>query len=154
MKCNEMVDTIGFVIIGTGKMLIKNINSAFATLNLEITFEQMGVLYFLSKNEGKELIQQDIANLLNKTKSAALRTINILEEKKYLKRTTSPEDMRKNIIQLTPAGRRIIAKMHKKFLELDLNLNNNITRREANVCKKVLLNIQEKCNLNIQEKCN
>lgn len=146
MKCNEMVDTIGFVIIGTGKMLIKNINSAFATLNLEITFEQMGVLYFLSKNEGKELIQQDIANLLNKTKSAALRTINILEEKKYLKRTTSPEDMRKNIIQLTPEGRRIIAKMHKKFLELDLNLNNNITRQEANVCKKVLLNIQEKCN--------
>ena len=146
MKCNEMVDTIGFVIIGTGKMLIKNINSAFATLNLEITFEQMGVLYFLSKNEGKELIQQDIANLLNKTKSAALRTINILEEKKYLKRTTSPEDMRKNIIQLTPEGRRIIVKMHKKFLELDLNLNNNITRQEANVCKKVLLNIQEKCN--------
>lgn len=146
MKCNEMVDTIGFVIIGTGKMLIKNINSAFATLNLEITFEQMGVLYFLSKNEGKELIQQDIANLLNKTKSAALRTINILEEKKYLKRTTSLEDMRKNIIQLTPEGRRIIAKMHKKFLELDLNLNNNITRQEANVCKKVLLNIQEKCN--------
>ena len=146
MKCNEMVDTIGFVIICTGKMLIKNINSAFATLNLEITFEQMGVLYFLSKNEGKELIQQDIANLLNKTKSAALRTINILEEKKYLKRTTSPEDMRKNIIQLTPEGRRIIVKMHKKFLELDLNLNNNITRQEANVCKKVLLNIQEKCN--------
>jgi DNA-binding MarR family transcriptional regulator len=146
MKCNEMVDTIGFVIIGTGKMLIKNINSAFATLNLEITFEQMGVLYFLSKNEGKELIQQDIANLLNKTKSAALRTINILEEKKYLKRTTSPEDMRKNIIQLTPEGRRIIVKMHKKFLELDLNLNNNITKQEADMCKKVLLNIQEKCN--------
>jgi DNA-binding MarR family transcriptional regulator len=146
MKCNEMVDTIGFVIIGTGKMLIKNINSAFATLNLEITFEQMGVLYFLSKNEGKELIQQDIANLLNKTKSAALRTINILEEKKYLKRTTSPEDMRKNIIQLTPEGRRIIAKMHKKFLELDLNLNNNITKQEADMCKKVLLSIQEKCN--------
>jgi DNA-binding MarR family transcriptional regulator len=146
MKCNEMVDTIGFVIIGTGKMLIKNINNAFATLNLEITFEQMGVLYFLSKNEGKELIQQDIANLLNKTKSAALRTINILEEKKYLKRTTSPEDMRKNIIQLTPEGRRIIVKMHKKFLELDLNLNNNITKQEADMCKKVLLNIQEKCN--------
>jgi DNA-binding MarR family transcriptional regulator len=146
MKCNEMVDTIGFVIICTGKMLIKNINSAFATLNLEITFEQMGVLYFLSKNEGKELIQQDIANLLNKTKSAALRTINILEEKKYLKRTSSPEDMRKNIIELTPEGRRIIVKMHKKFLELDLNLNKNITKQEANVCKKVLLNIQEKCN--------
>ena len=146
MKCNEMVDTIGFVIICTGKMLIKNINSAFATLNLEITFEQMGVLYFLSKNEGKELIQQDIANLLNKTKSAALRTINILEEKKYLKRTSSPEDMRKNIIELTPEGRRIIVKMHKKFLELDLNLNKSITKQEANVCKKVLLNIQEKCN--------
>ncbi|MEO5651102.1 MAG: MarR family transcriptional regulator [Ginsengibacter sp.] len=146
MKCNEMVDTIGFVIICTGKMLIKNINGAFATLNLEITFEQMGVLYFLSKNEGKEMIQQDIANLLNKTKSAALRTINILEEKKYLKRTTSSEDLRKNIIQLTPEGRRIITKMHKKFLELDLNLNKNITKEEANRCKGVLLTIQDKCN--------
>lgn len=145
-KCNEMVDTIGFTIICTGKMLIKNINSAFATLNLEITFEQMGVLYFLSKNEGKEMIQQDIANLLNKTKSAALRTINILEEKKYLKRTSSNEDLRKNIIQLTQEGRHVITKMHKKFLELDLDLNENITKDESDMCKTALLKIQSNCN--------
>lgn len=49
-----MPDTLGFMIIYTGKMLLKNINNGFATLNSEITFEQMGVLYFISKNSEKK----------------------------------------------------------------------------------------------------
>lgn len=146
MKCSEMVDTIGFAIIYTGKMMTKNINSVLASLDSGITFEQMTVLYFLSRNEEKEMIQQDIANLLNKTKSAVLRTINILEKKEYLIRLPSPGDLRKNIIQLTPEGKCVITKIHKKFLELDLRLNNDITKEESDKCKSVLLKLQGKCN--------
>lgn len=140
-----MVDTIGFMIICTGKMLIKNVNNAFASFHSGLTFEQMGVLYFLFKNEGGDMIQQDIAKLLNKTKSAALRTINILESKKYLKRVTDREDRRKNIIQLTPSGRQVITKIHKRFLDMDLALNNAISNEDASTCRKVLMGIQHKC---------
>lgn len=146
MKCSEMVDTIGFAIIYTGRMMTKSINNVLENLDAGITFEQMTVLYFLSRNEEKELIQQDIANLLNKTKSAVLRTINILEKKEYLIRLSLPEDLRKNVIQLTPQGKCVITKIHEKFLELDLRLNNDITEEESDNCKTVLLKLQVKCN--------
>lgn len=146
MKCSEMIDTIGFAIIYTGKMMTRSINSVLENLDPGITFEQMTVLYFLSRNEEKELIQQDIANLMNKTKSAVLRTINILEKKEYLKRLSSPEDLRKNVIRLTPQGKYVITKIHERFLEMDLRLNKDISEEESDNCKTVLLKLQVKCN--------
>lgn len=126
-------------------MLLKSINTDFATLNSEITFEQMGLLYYISINGDKDMIQQDIADLLNKTKSAVLRTLDILEEKKFLTRVSMPNDRRKNVIQLTEKGCEIINRMHEKFLALEEQLNSGITSEEQEKCRKVLLKIQEKC---------
>lgn len=145
MNCTEMPDTLGFMIIFTGKMLLKSINSDFATLNSQITFEQMGVLYYISKNRGRKMIQQDVAELMNKTKSAVLRMIDILEEKKFLKRVAMLNDRRKNVIELTKKGWEIIEKMHGKFLELDNALNSEITKDEQEKCLSALLKIQSKC---------
>lgn len=145
MNCSEMPDTLGFMIIYTGKMLIKNINTDFATLNSEITFEQMGLLYYISRNSDKNIIQQDIADLMNKTKSAILRTLDILEEKKFLKRNAMLNDRRKNVIQLTDKGWKVINVMHEKFLELDKDLNKGITTDEQKKCISTLLKIQNKC---------
>lgn len=145
MNCIEMPDTLGFVIIYTGKMILKQINVDFATLKSEITFEQMGVLYYLSRNRGKKMIQQDIAELMNKTKSAVLRMIDILEEKKFLNRIPMPNDRRKNVIELTKKGWEIIEKMHDKFLVLDKALNGQITKDDQEKCLSALLKIQSKC---------
>ena len=140
-----MPDTLGFMIIGSGKTLLKKFNADLVTLNSEITFEQMGVLYYISKNREKKMIQQDIAELLNKTKSAVLRIIDILEEKKFLTRVSMLNDRRKNVIQLTEKGWEIIDKMHEKFLELDKELNNGITKDEQEKCISALLKIQKNC---------
>jgi DNA-binding MarR family transcriptional regulator len=145
MYCSEMPDTLGFTIIKTGKILLKSINADFATLNSEITFEQMGVLYYISKNGNKKMIQQDIAVLMNKTKSAVLRTLDILEKKKFLERVAMPDDRRKNVIQLTEKGWKMIHKMHEKFLNLDKELNNGIAEEEQEKCMSSLLKIQKKC---------
>lgn len=145
MNCNEMPETLGFMIIFTGKMLLKNINTDFASLNSEITFEQMGLLYYISKNKKKNIIQQDIADLMNKTKSAVLRTLDILEEKKFLKREEMLNDRRKNVIQLTNKGCKVINKMHEKFLEMEEELIKEFTKNEQKICTSVLLKIQNKC---------
>ncbi|MEO6845100.1 MAG: MarR family transcriptional regulator [Ginsengibacter sp.] len=145
MNCSEMPDTLGFMIIYTGKMLLKSVNTDFVTLNSEITFEQMGLLYYISKNGDKDMIQQDIANLLNKTKSAVLRTLDILEEKKFLKRVAMPDDRRKNVIHLTSKGCEVISKMHEKFLEMETELIKEFTKDEQKTCMSVLLKIQNKC---------
>lgn len=146
MKGSEMPDTLGFRIIYTGKMLLKNINTDFAFLNSEITFEQMGLLYYISKNEKRNIIQQDIADLMNKTKSAILRSLDILEEKKFLKRATMLNDRRKNVIQLTDKGCEIVSKMHMKFLEMEKKLIKGFSKDEQKACMSVLLRIQNKCN--------
>jgi MarR family transcriptional repressor of mepA len=141
-----MPDTLGFMIIYTGKMLLKNFNTDFAFLNSEITFEQMRILYYISKNKKKNIIQQDIADLMNKTKSAVLRTLDILEEKKFLKRGAMANDRRKNVILLTNKGCEVINKMHEKFLEIENELIKGFSKDEQKNCMSVLLKIQSKCN--------
>lgn len=140
-----MPDTLGFMIVHTGKLLLKTINGTFSSLTKEITFEQMGVLYYISRSTNKELIQQDIAEVMDKTKSAILRSIDILEEKGYVKRLPVAGDRRKNVIELTDSGRAIIDKMHENFLERDEILKQGIDQRELETCMCVLSKIQRKC---------
>ena len=151
MICNEMPDTLGFMIVHTGKLLLKAINVTFAGISKEITFEQMGVLYFLSRNNGKkDMIQQDIAEIMDKNKSAVLRSVDILEQKGFVKRVPAAGDRRKNVVALTDNGKRVIDKMHEFFLEQDTTLKEGIGEAELSICMKVLSRIQFKCRSNEQ----
>ncbi|MDN3659103.1 MarR family transcriptional regulator [Ferruginibacter paludis] len=145
MDCKEMPDTLGFMIVHTGKLLLKTINGAFSGITKDITFEQLGVLYYLSRSTTKEMIQQDIATVMDKTKSAILRSIDILEEKGFVKRLPVAGDRRKNVIELTSTGKSIIDIMHGKFLGQDGILKEGISEKDVETCMDVLAKIQEKC---------
>jgi MarR family transcriptional repressor of mepA len=145
MDCKEMPDTLGFMIVHTGKLLLKTINGTFLSLTDDITFEQMGVLYFISRSNNKEMIQQDIAEVMDKTKSAILRSVDILEEKGFVKRLPVAGDRRKNIIELTETGKAIIEKVHNIFLEEDEVLKQGIDQKDLDTCMCVLAKIQKKC---------
>lgn len=146
MTCNEMPQTLGFMIMHTGKLLLRSINGMFAGISKEITFEQMGILYFLSRNTGKkDMIQQDIAELMDKNKSAVLRSIDLLEQKGFVRRVPAAGDRRKNVIALTDTGKNVIEKMHEYFLEKDISLKEGISEQELAICMKVLDRIQQKC---------
>ena len=140
-----MPETLGFMIVHTGKLLLKTINGTFSGLTTDITFEQMGVLYYISRSNSKELIQQDIASVMDKTKSAILRSIDILEEKGFVKRLPVAGDRRKNVIELTSTGKGIIDEIHNKFLDQDQLLKDGINEEDLNTCLHVLAKIQQKC---------
>ena len=139
-----MPDTLGFMIVHTGKLLLKTINGTFSSITKEITFEQLGVLYYISRNT-KDMIQQDIAEAMDKTKSAILRSIDILEEKGFVKRLPVAGDRRKNVIELTITGKAIITTMHSQFLGHDGILKEGISEKDVEICMNVLGKIQEKC---------
>ena len=140
-----MPDTLGFMIVHTGKLLLKTINGTFSGITKDITFEQLGVLYYISRSKTKEMIQQDIAAVMDKTKSAILRSIDILEEKGFVKRLPVAGDRRKNVIELTTSGKIIIEKMHGKFLGHDEILKDGINEKDIETCMCVLAKIQGKC---------
>lgn len=144
MNCKEMPDTLGFMIVHTGKLLLKTINGTFSGITKEITFEQLGVLYYISRNT-KDMIQQDIAAVMDKTKSAILRSIDILEERGFVKRLPVAGDRRKNVIELTSSGKAIIDTMHSQFLGHDGILKEGISEKDVETCMHVLGKIQEKC---------
>ena len=109
----------------------------------------MGVLYFISRNSGKkDMIQQDIAEIMDKNKSAVLRSIDILEQKGFVKRVPAAGDRRKNVIALTDTGRNVIERMHEFFLEQDVALKEGIDEAELETCIKVLSKIQYRCRTN------
>jgi DNA-binding MarR family transcriptional regulator len=145
MDCKELPDTLGFMIVHSGKLLLKTINGTFAGLTKDITFEQMGVLYYISRSNTKDMIQQDIAEVMDKTKSAILRSIDILEEKGFVRRLPAAGDRRKNIIELTGTGKSIIDKMHEHFLEHDEVLKEGIDQKDLQTTMCVLAKIQQKC---------
>jgi len=145
MDCKELPDTLGFLIVHTGKLLLKTINGTFSGITKDITFEQLGVLYYISRSTTKEMIQQDIATIMDKTKSAILRSIDILEDKGFVKRQPVAGDRRKNLIELTGSGKSIIDKMHSKFLSHDGILQEGINAKDVETCMNVLNRIQKKC---------
>jgi DNA-binding MarR family transcriptional regulator len=145
MDCKEMPDTLGFMIVHTGKLLLKTINGAFSDITKDITFEQLGVLYYLSRSTTKEMIQQDIATIMDKTKSAILRSIDILQDKGFVKRLPVAGDRRKNVIELTSSGKSVVDIMHGKFLGQDGILKEGINEKDLETCMCVLAKIQEKC---------
>ena len=145
MDYKELPDTLGFMIVHSGKLLLKAINGTFAGLTKDITFEQMGVLYYLSRSDTKDMIQQDIAEVMDKTKSAILRSIDILELKGFVRRLPVVGDRRKNVIELTDSGKSIIIKMHEQFLEQDEILKEGIDQKDLQTTMYVLSKVQRKC---------
>lgn len=145
MTCKELPETLGFRIVHTGKLLLKTINLKFAGITNEITFEQMGVLYFISRSAGKDVIQQDIAELMDKNKSAILRSIDILEEKGYVKRVQVRGDRRKNVLEITENGTLVICKMHEIFLKQDQVLTDGIDETSLETCLNVLSEVLRRC---------
>lgn len=105
----------------------------------------MGVLYFISRSVGKDVIQQDIAELMDKNKSAILRSIDILEEKGYVKRVQVRGDRRKNVLEITENGTLVICKMHEIFLKQDQVLTDGIDETSLETCLNVLSEVLRRC---------
>ncbi len=96
----RLSDSLGFVIGYTRRMIMKKLNDALAESEMPLTYEQFVFLLILINQDG-EVTQQDMANLTGKDKSAVLRTVDILEKKGIVARSTVPGDRRKNTIVIT-----------------------------------------------------
>lgn len=79
--------------------ITRRLQKYFRDAGLEITIEQWSVLYHLWENDG--LSQQDLCNLTYRDKPSVTRLIDNLEKQKLVKRVSSKEDRRKNIVTLT-----------------------------------------------------
>jgi MarR family transcriptional regulator, transcriptional regulator for hemolysin len=92
------------------------------TSDVKLTGEQFGLLHVINlKNE--TCVQQDLANMMGKDKSAILRLIDSLEEKKLVIRVVDSTDRRKNCLHVTEFGKEII----QQYIEMEAMISKELT---------------------------
>jgi DNA-binding MarR family transcriptional regulator len=87
----------------TGKAstaIARRLQKKFNAAGLTITIEQWSVLYHLWKEDGKS--QQELCNRTFRDKPSITRLVDNLEKLNLVKRVSSKEDRRINMIYLTP----------------------------------------------------
>lgn len=129
---------LGASIVRTGRLLINSVNSHFTATGANITFEQLEVLIHISANPEKQIIQTDLAIVMQKNKSGILRTIDVLEKKQFVKRSPVAGDRRKNVIEVTMEGYLVAKEAMDIFYKLEQNFMNKIKEEDALTCIRVL----------------
>jgi DNA-binding MarR family transcriptional regulator len=119
----------------------KKANRDLAKAGFTLQFEQIPVLFVVNFAPDGLLSQQDIANALQKDKSGIQRSIRTLERDGYLRITPDIIDRRKNLIQLTPAGRLIIEQIIEAAKTQDEEIRNLLNPEEVTTLLKLLRKI-------------
>jgi DNA-binding MarR family transcriptional regulator len=108
---------------------------------IEITFDQYVMLRMIDAN--CNLIQQDIANHLQKDKSLVVRQMDGLIEKKYVIRTRNTVDKRKKNLVLTTKGIEIMKNIQKINFEVSDRLLAGVSESDYEIFLQVLTKIWE-----------
>ena len=120
-----------------GRRLQKNFKQA----NLDITIEQWSVLYHLWKQDG--MSQQQLCDATFRDKPSITRLVDNLEKLQLVKRNSSKEDRRMNLIVLTEEGKEL---EEKCMMLANTTLNEaleGVTNGQIEIAKEVLQMVYE-----------
>ncbi|MCW9708484.1 MarR family winged helix-turn-helix transcriptional regulator [Fodinibius salsisoli] len=132
-------DTLGCKMAYAVKGIMRALNKRFKDEEINLTLEQFFLLNILNNEEG--LILQDLADIVDRDKSAVLRHINGLEEKHFVARTKDPEDKRRKILLITKAGFEELKKAKVLDHELDEEISDGIPKEKLEKLDEFLADI-------------
>lgn len=123
----------------TGKAstaIARRLQKKFNGAGLNLTIEQWSVLYHLWKQDG--ISQQELCNATFRDKPSITRLVDNLEKLKLVKRVSSKEDRRMNLVYLTAEAK----KMQDSTMDIaEQTLNEALTTvpaEQIEICKQVL----------------
>jgi len=114
--------------------------------NVDIPAESLGILLTVHYSD-TEAIQQDIADIVKKDKSAVLRQIDNLEKKNLVQRIVAPSDRRRNIIHITDEGLNLINEVNNKLYEIQFLLSDGLEASDLDIFYKVLSHFRAKAKM-------
>ena len=130
-------DRLLFLISKVCQKLIINLQKAFSENGVEVTPVQVGLLFFLQKNNGSSLTQISQGLMLENPTVTGL--IDRLENLGYVKRADHPSDRRVYLIYLTEKGNLVANKALPIVKKLNEEIKKGYSREEIEGFKKVLI---------------
>jgi DNA-binding MarR family transcriptional regulator len=114
----------------------KKVKQRFEEEKLGISLEQHYFLMVLSSKD--EFIQSDLAELMEKDKSAVMRHIDALEAEKFVVRINDTTDRRKKFVVLTKPGMEKLEKANALVQQVADELRNGIDEKDMEAFRRVL----------------
>jgi DNA-binding MarR family transcriptional regulator len=105
-------------------------------LNIDLPSESFGILMITYFQD--DIIQQDIAEMAKKDKSAVLRQIDTLEKKGLVQRHVDSQDRRKNFIVITDEGKKMVNEIIDREKDMFQSLSQGIDKQEMETFVRVL----------------
>ena len=128
---------MGFAVKGILRLLEKRFNQE----NIKLTLEQYFLLNILENEE--RLILQDLADIVERDKSAVLRHINCLEENHFVARAKDPDDKRTKILLITKQGIKMLEKARKADEQVNKEITQNISNEQLDYLENIVSDIYE-----------
>lgn len=133
--------TLGCKMAYSVKGIKRILDRRFTEEEIKLTLEQYFVLNILDNEEG--LILKELAEIVDRDKSAALRHIDCLEEKHFVARATDPKDKRRKILLLTKQGMQELQKARDLDQQVHRELTRDIDREKLKEFETFLTSIYE-----------
>lgn len=137
----EEIKPLGYILGLSLRVFLNQVAVEFRYREIELTFEQFVMLRMIDSNS--EIIQQDIANHMQKDKSLVVRQMNGLIEKQYVVRQTNREDKRKKNLILTTKGTEMMNQISELTFEVSNKLLSGVDDNDNKAFHRVLNKIQE-----------
>jgi len=130
-------DRFIFLISKVYQKLINNLQKSFSENGIEVTPVQVGLLFFLQKNDGSSLTQISQGLLFENPTVTGL--IDRLEKSGHVKRSDHPNDRRIYLVHLTEKGKKIASKALPVVKKLNEEIKKGYSKEEIENFKKVLI---------------
>jgi DNA-binding MarR family transcriptional regulator len=130
-------DRLIFLISKVCQKLMIKLQKAFSENGVEVTPVQVGLLFFLQKNDGSSLTQISQGLMLENPTVTGL--IDRLENLGYVKRADHPSDRRVYLVYLTEKGDKVAHKGLPIVKKLNEEIKKGYSREEIEGFKKVLI---------------
>ncbi len=138
---NSLGQLLTFNINQVSHLFIRKVNRELSKSGSTLQVEQFPILFLIAHSTEGSLSQQEIANFLQKDKSGIQRSIRTLERDGYLRITADDNDRRKNLVQLTPAGKLTIEKISEKAASINQEITAQLTPEEVSTMLTLLRKI-------------
>lgn len=125
----------------TAKFMDFYFMDSFNEHGLNLSKEQWLILKVLSIDDGK--IQNDLAFVTNRSKTALTRLISTMEKKGLVHRVTSKTDKRINHVFMSELGKSYFVKSEPIIKKIKSELQQNISKKDIEITIEVLKQVQQ-----------
>ena len=144
----DVIDKFYSLLINFKKTMIKN------NVLSALSHAEFSMLYLIGncQNKMKDITTAELSRRSLITKSAVSQMINVLEEKKYVKRKIHKDDRRLSCVTITEAGQKNLEEYTDKFLDILDNVFDKMGENDSvvfiNLLEKYLSLLAESANEN------